>query len=61
MYYVPVIIITNHPPVDGLIMNLNQLTVLLVQAHLKITDDAIAFDNVFAFDTEHLAFDNEWI
>ena len=34
-----------------------------VQAHLKIADDALAFDNEFAFDNADsaFAFDNEWV
>ena len=42
--------------------NLNQLPALPVQAYLKIADDALAFDNAFAFDNADsaFAFDNEW-
>ena len=36
------------------------LTTLTIHSHLKIADDAFAFDNVFAFDNADsaLAFDN---
>ena len=37
-----------------------QLTTLTMHSHLKITDDAFAFDNEFAFDNadDAFAFDN---